>query len=125
MKDFYYRKLDCYQLAKELTIQTYALLKQFPKEEQYALCDQIRRAAISIPSNIAEGVGRMSIKERIHFLEVSYASLTELLCQLEISLALSYISDTDFKQIEDMATRTAMTISGLRKSLDDKLQNKQ
>ena len=92
MNDFFYKKLDAYKIAKEFTIYVYSLLKEYPPFEQYALCDQLRRATISVPSNIAEGMGRMSIKERIHFLEISYASMTEVLCQLDISESLGYIT---------------------------------
>ena len=76
--DFFYKKVEAYRKAKEFTIFVYSLLKKFPSYEQYAICDQIRRAVISVPSNIAEGLGRMSIKERIHFFEIGYSSLREV-----------------------------------------------
>lgn len=60
-----YRKLIAYTKARDLVIHVYSLLKKFPKEEQYALCDQLRRAVVSVPSNIAEGMGRMSQKEMV------------------------------------------------------------
>ncbi len=84
MEDFYYRKLKVYHLAKELVADVYSLAKSFPKTEQYGLTSQLCRAVISIPSNIAEGMGRFSKKERVHFLEVAYGSLMETMCQLEI-----------------------------------------
>ena len=61
-----FRNLNAYIKAKELVSKIYTLLKKFPKEEQYALCDQLRRAVISIPSNIAEGSGRMTTKDQSH-----------------------------------------------------------
>lgn len=64
-----YKNLDAYKESKILVRMVYEMLKQFPKEEQYALCDQLRRAVISIPSNLAEGCGRYSTKEQLHFLE--------------------------------------------------------
>ena len=64
-----YKTLDAYKEAKALVLQVYSLLKQFPKEEQYALCDQLRRAVISVPSNIAEGSGRTSLKIKRIFLK--------------------------------------------------------
>ena len=67
---FSFRRLDVYQESKKYVLYIYELLKQFPKEEQYALCDQLRRAAVSIPSNLVEGMGRVSIKEQIHFIEM-------------------------------------------------------
>ena len=85
MNDFFYKKLEAYKLAKEFTIYVYSLLKAYPIYEQYAICDQLRRAAVSVPSNIAEGMGRMSVKERLHFLEISYA-LTKVMSGLRKSL---------------------------------------
>ncbi len=123
MNDFYYRKVDAYILAKELTRYIYRLLLKYPDNERYALCDQIRRAAISIPSNIAEGLGRFAIKERIHFLDIAYGSLTETICQMEISHDNNYITDEEFAQIDILASRVSMTIYGLKKSLAAKLNN--
>ena len=121
MKDFFYKKLDAYKVAKEYTIYVYSLLKQYPQYEQFAICDQLRRAVVSVPSNIAEGMGRMAIKERLHFLEISYASLIEVLCQLEISQSLGYISEEDLSNAEDMADHLSRILSGLRKNLSEKL----
>ena len=93
MDDFFYRKLKVYQQALLQVKNIYALTATFPSNEIYGLTNQIRRAAVSIPSNIAEGMGRFSIKERIHFLEIANGSITETMCQLEIANLLSYISD--------------------------------
>ena len=122
MNDFYYRNVDAYKLSKELTKLTYNLLFKFPEYERYALCDQIRRAAISVPSNIAEGLGRFAIKERIHFLDIAYGSLTEVVCQMEIAHDNQYISDSDFAQVDTLATRVSMTIYGLKNSLNEKIK---
>ena len=121
MNDFYYRKLDAYQLAKTLALEIYKMVNTFPERERYGMCDQLRRAAISIPSNIAEGTGRFSIKERIHFLNISYGSLCETMCQMEIAKDLGYISQEAYSETEDLASRVSMTISGLKKSLSNKL----
>ena len=123
MNDFYYRKLDAYQLAKELVMKVYVLLRKYPEEERFALCDQIRRSVISIPSNIAEGMGRMAIKDRIRFIDIAYGSLTECVCQLEISLTLNYITQAEFDEIEVLAQRVSMTLIGLKKNLTDKINN--
>ena len=125
MNDFFYKKLDAYKIAKEFTIEVYTLLKGFPSYEQYALCDQLRRASVSVTSNIAEGMGRMAIKERIHFLEISYASIIEVLCQLDIAQSVGYISDNELLQLEDKASHLTRVMSGLRKSLSDKLQEQE
>lgn len=99
MDKFTFFDLRVYQEAKFLVREVYALLDKFPKYETYAISDQLRRAVVSVPSNIAEGAGRFSIKEKIHFIEIAYGSLTETLCQLDIAHDLGYISDTEF--IED------------------------
>ena len=123
MTDFFYKKLEAYKQAKEFTIFVYSLLKKFPAYEQYAICNQLRRAAVSIPSNIAEGMGRMSVKERIHFLEISYASMMEVTCQLDISYSLGYISETELMNAESLAATLTKVMSGLRKSLENKINN--
>ena len=93
----------------------YRLLKSFPKEEEFALCNQMRRAAVSVTSNIAEGMTRYSVKEKTHFLELSFGSLMELMSQLEVAFEENYISETDFKNIESLIAETARLISGLQK----------
>lgn len=114
MKKYNYKDLDLYKASKDLVLSVYALLRKFPKEEQYALCDQLRRAAISIPSNIAEGMGRVSTKEQIHFLEIAYGSLREVDCQLDIAKDLAYISDEELVEIENKLEKVAALIAGMR-----------
>ena len=123
MNDFYYRKLDVYNLSKQFVMQVYQLLRGYPEYERYALCDQLRRAVISIPSNIAEGAGRIALKERMHFYDIAYGSLTETLCQLEISRDLDYINDEQFSSLELTASRISMTLIALKKSIQDKRNN--
>ena len=122
MNDFFYKNLDAYKVAKEFAIYVYSLLKKYPNYEQYAICDQLRRAVVSVPSNIAEGMGRMAIKERIHFLEISYASMMEVLCQLDISQSLGYISEEELNHAEETADHLSRIMSGLRKNLSEKLE---
>lgn len=90
--DFFYKKLEAYKKAKAFAQLVYGLVHKFPIYEQYAMSDQLRRAVVSVPSNIAEGMGRMSIKERLRFLEIAYGSLTEVTCQLDIAESLGYIT---------------------------------
>ena len=90
-----YKNLEAYKESKTLVKQVYTLLKQFPREEQYALCDQLRRAVISVPSNIAEGSGRTSAKDQAHFFEMAFGSLMEVDCQMEIAHDLGYVSLED------------------------------
>lgn len=121
MKDFFYKKLDAYKIAKEFTIYVYSLQKRYPQYEQFAICDQLRRAAVSVPSNIAEGMGRMAVKERMHFLEIAYASMIETLCQLDISQSLGYISEEELSKAEDIADHLSRIMPGLRKNLSEKI----
>ena len=121
MNDFYYRKVDAYNLAKSLAILIYSLLQRFPDYERYAMSDQIRRAAISVPSNIAEGLGRFSLKERIRFLDIANGSLTEVTCQMEIAHDLGYITDEEYVQVDALASRVSMTLYGLKRSLIEKI----
>ena len=112
-----YRKLVVYTKSSELVIHVYALLKKFPQTEQYALCDQLRRAVVSIPSNIAEGMGRLSMKDRAHFIEIAFGSLLEVNCQLDIASKLGYISNSELEDIDNECMELARLLSGLRKSL--------
>lgn len=109
-----YKQLDVYKEAKALVVIVYTLLKKFPREEQYALCDQLRRAVISVPSNIAEGSGRSSSKEQVHFLEIAYGSLRQVDCQLDIAHDLSYIDDMDLDKAVSQIRKVAAMVSGLR-----------
>lgn len=101
MEDFGYRNLIVWQKAKTLVKLVYAEVKNLPVEERYALGDQIRRAVVSIPSNIAEGNGRTSNKDYAHFLSIARGSLYETLTQLEIAKDLGYASVTP--EIEQLA----------------------
>ena len=112
-----FRKLNAYIFAKDLVKQVYKLLEKFPREEQYALCDQLRRAVVSVPSNIAEGMGRFSNKEKAHFVEIAYASLMEVFCQLNIAHRLGYISAEELAGFRREIEEVAKPLSGLRKSL--------
>lgn len=102
-----------YQKAKEVVKKTYRLLKKFPVEERYAMCDQLRRAAISITSNIAEGVNRFSIKDKAHFIEIAYGSLMEVSSQMEIAEELEYITSADRQNMDQLIEEDAKLLSGL------------
>ena len=121
MEDFYYRKLKVYHLAKQMTNDVYELVKQFPLDERNILTNQLLRATLSIPSNIAEGMGRFSIKERIHFLEIAFGSLMEAMCQLEIAESRNYITPNQFIAQENTFREISRMIIGLKKSLEIKL----
>lgn len=108
-----FRNLKAYINAKDLVKQVYVLLKQFPREEQFALCDQLRRAVISIPSNIAEGSGRMTIKDQAHFYSIAYGSLMEVLAQLDVACDLNYITKEEFIKYELIIDEEAKLLAGL------------
>lgn len=116
-----FRQLVVYQSAKSLVKDVYDLLKQFPKEEQFALCDQIRRAVISVPSNIAEGMGRIGNTEQARFLEIAYGSLLETQCQLEIAYELGYITKEEFENIDNAIETIGKMLSKLRLKRKDPL----
>ncbi len=117
-----FEKLNAWQESKKLVVDVYHLLDSFPNFEKYALCDQIRRAIVSVPSNIAEGSGRKSLKEQIHFLEISYGSLMETYNQLLIAIDLSYITEQSVEVIKPRIDNVAKMINGLSSSYSAKLE---
>lgn len=123
MDKFTFFDLRVYKEAKLLVREVYSLLDKFPKVETFALSDQLRRAVVSVPSNIAEGSGRYSIREKIHFIEIAYGSLTETLCQLDIAHDLSYISDKEFTEEKERIEVIGKQLSGLRSSFLKQLED--
>ena len=120
---FSFETLEVYQKCRALVSDVYRLQHAFPAEERYALGDQIRRASTSITANLAEGSGRQSIKEKIHFVEISYGSLMEVFCELQIATDLGYISEDQLDQMRPQFTDIAKMLSGLRASLAKRLNN--
>ena len=116
MEVFGYRKLIAYQKAKEVVKHTYKLLKKFPAEERYAMSDQLRRASVSITSNIAEGINRYSVKDKSHFIEMSYGSLMEVSSQFEIAEELGYITAEERLSMDQLIEEVARLLSGLQKT---------
>ena len=116
MEVFGYRKLIAYQKGKEVVKRTYRLLKKFPAEKRWAMCDQLRRASVSITSNIAEGINRFSVKDKAHFIEISYGSLMEVSSQMEIAEELGYISTEDRMSMDSLIEEEARILSGLLNS---------
>ena len=115
--------MKAWQEARKLVVEVYHLLDDFPKFENYALCDQIRRAIVSVPSNLAEGSGRISVKEQLHFYEISYGSLMEAYNQLIIAADLKYIGENNLKELEPQIDVVARMLNGLRSSLMKKLND--
>ena len=116
MEVFGYRKLIAYQKGREVVKRTYQLLKKFPAEERYAMCDQLRRASVSITSNIAEGINRFSVKDKAHFIEMAFGSLMEVSSQFEIAEELGYITVEDRMSMDLLIEEVARLLSGLQKT---------
>ena len=120
--EYSFQKLNVWQEAKNLVVEVYHLLDSFPKFENYALCDQIRRAIVSVSSNIAEGSGRKSLKEQVRFLEILYGSLMEAYNQLLIAIDLTYITEDSVNAIKPSIDSVAKMINGLSSSYSKKLE---
>jgi len=113
-----FKELNVWKKSMELVIEIYQLTDNFPSKEQFGLISQMRRAAISIPSNIAEGAGRMSSKEFEHFLSISLGSCFELETQIIISHDLNFIQNDLSSEIEQKINEIQKMIRGLQKSLE-------
>ncbi len=116
-REFAYRKLDVYHKAKAWVIDVYRLVIEFPTFETHALSAQLRRAAVSVTSNIAEGMSRTSNKDVGRFIEISYGSLMEVQSQLEIAQLLDYINEQQLTEIEEKTMEIARMLSGLKNKL--------
>jgi four helix bundle protein len=108
-----YRDLIAWQKAKDLALDISARTREFPKTEIYGLTSQVRRAAVSVPSNIAEGKGRYSQKEFVQFLHHARGSLLELETQIEIARELGYLDPFTFKRIVSKTTELGRILNGL------------
>ena len=115
-----YRKLKVWNKAVELVEECYRLTKKFPKYEMYGLSSQIQRAAVSIPSNIAEGRQRIYRKEFIKHLSIAHGSLAELETQIEIANRLNYIEDTEREHFFESTTEIGKMLTGLKRALKEK-----
>ena len=118
---FSFEKLKVYQVARALVKDVYILQDSFPKEEKYALGDQVRRAATSITANLAEGSGRQSVKEKVHFIEIAFGSMTEVFCELQTACDLGYIEVEKLDALRPQFTEVAKMLSGLRNTLQKQL----
>jgi four helix bundle protein len=116
-----HKKLDIWQEAVVLATHIYQVTDQFPKTESYGLTSQMRRAAVSIPSNIAEGAARNSSKEFAQFLNIAGGSLSELDTQIEIAFNLKYLTDDQRKEIDrrldSITCKLARLITTVRKKI--------
>jgi len=115
-----YRELIVWQKAMDLTVRVYEITKAFPHEEIYGLTSQLRRAAVSIPSNIAEGQGRHTTADFIRFLGIAYGSLQETETQLTLATRLGYIQESQEAQLLEQCAEVGKLINGLTHSLHRK-----
>ena len=116
MRDF--RNYDIWVDGVDFSVAIYEMTIEFPKKETYALCDQMQRASVSIPSNIAEGCSRRSSAEFAHYLEISLGSCYEIETQLEIAVRIKYISETQYSQsiekVQSIEKRLTSLINTIR-----------
>lgn len=108
-----YQKLDAWRVSMQLVKGVYMETKNFPKEEIYGMTSQIKRAAVSIPSNIAEGMGRQHKKDTIHFLHVSRGSVYELETHLNIALMVNIMTEESFRKLISLCDDTIRLLNGL------------
>ena len=120
MKSTDFRKLIVWQKAMDLTIEVYSLVKLLPREETFSLCDQMRRSAVSIPANIAEGQGRDTDKEYNRFISIARGSLWELLTHIEICERLSYISADQSSKARNLITEISKMLLALSNAISPK-----
>src|SRR3989344_2718252 len=112
-----FKDLRAWQEGHRLVLMIYDATKLFPKDEQFGLTNQIRRAAVSVTSNIAEGFSRKSLKEKIQFYSMSHGSLAEVENQIIIAKDIGYINQETFNDMSDSIIVTSKTLNGLIKSL--------
>ncbi len=108
-----YQKLDAWKTAMQLVKEVYLLTKKFPKEEVYALTSQIKRASVSIPTNIAEGMGRQYKKDTIQFLHISRGSIYEVETLLNIALMVQIINEHEFQTFLPHLDSSIKLLNGL------------
>jgi four helix bundle protein len=118
-----HKKLDVWQKGMEVAQMIYKLTNSFPSEEKFGLVSQMRRAAISIPSNVAEGAARQGKAEFRNFLSMAQGSLSELDTQLELSVLLGYLNAEKIKEISGLLIRVDKMLSALIRSLSGKIKD--
>jgi len=118
-----YKDLIVWQKAMDMTESLYRIVKKLPKEETYALSDQMRRAAISIPSNIAEGFGRNSKKEYLQFLYIANGSICELETQLMLCVRANYLNETEIQPIMCLLSEIGKILMTITKKLSSDTTN--
>ena len=112
-----HNKLRAFELADDIAVQIYQITKQYPKDELYGLVSQMRRAAVSVPSNIVEGCARNSQSEYVRFLDIAFGSLRELHYQLKLSERLGFINNKEIQSLISTITEAEKVLNSLIRSL--------
>jgi four helix bundle protein len=115
--------LNAWKEGHKLVLSVYSLTKKFPKEEVFALSNQMRRCAVSVTSNIAEGFSRQTAKEKVQFYSIAQGSVTELQNQLIISRDVSFILQEEFSHVAALSVDVHKLISGLMKSAENRIRH--
>lgn len=113
-----YRDLEVWQIAMDFVVGCYRVTSSFPDHERFGLTSQLRRAAVSVPANIAEGHGRAATKAFLNHLSIASGSLKESETHLLIAVRLGYVSDDDIAASLDLSSRVGRMLTGLKRSLD-------
>jgi four helix bundle protein len=115
-----HKKMDVWKNSMELAAEIYKVTKNFPKEELYGLTSQLRRAAVSVPSNLAEGAARTGPREFLQFITIAQGSLSEIDTQIELSNMLNFIDNKTFNDIQKRLIRVSKQLYGLKRSIKNK-----
>ena len=116
-----YKNIKAFQLADNLAVEVYKVTKKFPREEPYGLVSQLRRAAVSVPANIAEGASRQHLKDYANFLYIARGSLVETEYLLCLSNKLGYLDNVSFGAIDDLRKNAARTLFGLIEAIKNQI----
>ncbi|HRO41456.1 MAG TPA: four helix bundle protein [Flavipsychrobacter sp.] len=114
---YYFEKLDVWQNAKRLAVSIYAITEKFPSNEKFALTDQLRRSAVSVSANIAEGSTREHLNDYVRFMNIAYGSCIEVLNHILIAKELNYVSDSTLNEIRDQVSQITNQLRALNKSV--------
>lgn len=113
-----HKKLQLWVKAIDLVVKIYEVTKQFPREEEFGLKSQLRRAAVSVPSNISEGLTRRTKKDKLHFLNMAQSSLSEIDAQIEIATRLEFLDLQIESEVNEDLSFVERLLSGLMRSID-------
>lgn len=121
MDKYSFEKLEVYAVARQLVVKVYRIIHLLPERERFALSSQLQRSIVSVVSNIAEGSGRISLKEKMHFIEISFGSLMEAYSQLQICCDLNYIREEDMQCLKHDFFQISSMLNSLRRSFQQRI----